>query len=74
MLIHTRNTQIIYPNKRNQKEKTSKHYKKLLTNRYIIENVFANLKKFDRTCVRNDRLNITFKGFLFLGTIINFKK
>ena len=74
MLLKTRNTQIVYPKRKNQKTKTSINDKKLLKNRYIIENVFANMKMFTRICLRNDRLNITFKGFLFLSTIINFKK
>ena len=74
MLLKTRNTLIVYPKRKNQKTKTSINDKKLLKNRYIIENVFANMKMFTRICLRNDRLNITFKGFLFLSTIINFKK
>lgn len=74
MLIDTKNTQIIYPHKKNQKEKTPKASKKLLKDRYVIENVFANLKRFDRICMRKDKLDVTFKGFLFLATIFTFKK
>ena len=74
ILIDTKNTQIIHPNKKNQKEKTSVVNKFLLKDRYVIENVFANLKRFDRICVRKDKLDVTFKGFLFLATILTFKK
>lgn len=74
MLIEIKNTKIIHPNKKNQKEKTSKADKILLKDRYVIENVFANLKKFYRTCVRRDKLDTTFKGFLFLAIILTFKK
>lgn len=74
ILIDTKNTQIIHPHKKNQKEKTPKASKKLLKDRYVIENVFANLKRFDRICMRKDKLDVTFKGFLFLATIFTFKK
>jgi transposase len=53
----------------NRKNTTNNH-KKLLKDRYVIENVFANLKRFNRICIRRDRLAVTFKGFLFLATLI----
>ena len=56
-----------------QKLRTKKN-KKLLKNRYVIENVFAKLKKFDRICIRKDRLTATFIGFIFLASILIFKK
>jgi hypothetical protein len=73
-LIKTKNTQIIYPHRKNQKEKTSKSSKILLKDRYVIENVFAKLKSFDRICMRKDKLTVTFKGFMFLAIILMFKK
>jgi hypothetical protein len=69
-----KNTDIIYPHRRNQKNKTPIEHKKILKKRYIIENVFAGLKHFDRICMRKDRLETTFIGFLFLATICMFKK
>ena len=68
------NTELLYPHRKNQKIKTPKETKILLKNRYVIENVFAKLKKFDRICMRKDRLVTTFKGFLFLASILIFKK
>jgi poly-beta-hydroxyalkanoate depolymerase len=64
------NTKVIHPNRKNQKENTTNNHKKLLKDRYVIENVFANLKRFNRICIRRDRLAVTFKGFLFLATLI----
>jgi len=68
------NTQLKYPHRKNQKVKTPTETKKLLKNRYVIENVFAKLKRFDRICMRNDKLVSTFKGFIFLATILHFHK
>jgi len=67
------NAYIIHSNKKNQKIKTSIKNKKLLKKRYIIENIFAELKIYNRICVRKDKLVVTFKGFLFLTTIISYK-
>jgi hypothetical protein len=36
----------------------------------VIENVFAKLKRFGRICMRREKLTVTFKGFLFLATLI----
>ncbi len=74
IILDTLNTEIIHPNKKNQLERTPIARKKLLKNRYVIENVFATLKRFDRICMRKDKLDVTYKGFLFLATIITFKK
>lgn len=74
ILKETKNTDIIYPHRRNQKIKTTDEHKKLIKKRYVIENVFAGLKRFDRICMRKDRLEVTFIGFLFLATICMFKK
>ena len=62
------------PHKKNQKIKTSKKDKKLLINRYIVENTFAHIKNFSRICMRQDKLEITYMGFVFLGAILKFKK
>lgn len=73
-LLKENNIDLIYPHRRNQKENTPISNKKLLKNRYVIENVFAKLKRFDRICMRKDKLSETFKGFLFLATILTLKK
>jgi len=63
---------LVYPNRKNQKQKTSNKNKKLLKNRYVIENVFAKIKTFYRLVVRLDKLECTFRGFLFLASILKF--
>lgn len=70
-ILKNYNVEIIHPQKKNQKDKTSEKNKKLLKERYVIENIFCKLKKFDRICMRKDKLTSTFKGFLFLATIIS---
>lgn len=69
-ILNKYNTNLIHPNRKNQKENTLNTHKKLLKNRYVIENVFAKLKKFGRICSRKDKLSITYEGFLFLATIL----
>lgn len=68
------NTELKYPHRCNQKIKTPEETKILLKKRYVIENVFAQLKSFDRICMRKDKLASTYKGFLFLAIILKFKK
>lgn len=69
-ILNKYNTEVIHPNRKNQKENTSNNNKKLLKGRYVIENVFAKLKRFNRICMRREKLAVTFKGFLFLATIV----
>lgn len=73
LLFENYNINLIYPQKKNQKKRTSLKNKKLLKKRYVIENVFQKLKRFDRICLRKDKLSATFKGFLLLATIFTFK-
>ena len=65
---------MVAPNRKNQKKKTNKKDKKLLKNRYKIENVFQALKKYNRIDIRRDRLIETYESFVFLGLILNFSK
>jgi transposase len=65
---------LIYPYKRNQKCKTPIFHKKLLKGRYVIENVFAKLKSYNRICCRKDKLGCTFMGFAYLAAMLIFKK
>ena len=44
--------------------------KNLLQSRYIIENVFCRLKKFNRIAFRKDRSINSFKSFFYLGLVI----
>jgi len=73
-LKKTYKTELIYPHRKNQKVKTPEKSKQLLKKRYVIENVFAKLKRFNRICMRQDKLVSTYKGFIFLASIMLFKK
>jgi len=68
------NVELLYPHRKNQKNRTPKRTKMYLKDRYVIENVFSTLKNFDRICLRKDKLVSTFKGFMYLASIITFKK
>jgi len=68
------NVQIIHPHRRNQIIKTPKQSKKILKKRYVIENVFASIKIYDRICVRKDKLEETFISFVYLALMLKFKK
>jgi len=68
------NIELVYPYRRNQKEKTPKKHKVLLRKRYVVENVFSKLKQFNRICVRKDKLDTTYLGFCFLSLLLTFKK
>jgi len=68
------NIELVYPYRRNQKEKTPKKHKVLLRKRYVVENVFSKLKQFNRICIRKDKLDTTYLGFCFLSLLLTFKK
>lgn len=68
------NVKLAYPHKRNQKIKTPEKDKILLKDRYIVENTFAHLKNYSRICSRQDKLETTYMGFVFLAAIKHFKK
>ena len=73
-LLNDYNIELVYPHRRNQKEKTPKKHKVLLKKRYVVENVFSKLKQFNRICVRKDKLDTTYLGFCFLSLLLTFKK
>ena len=73
MLLETYNVELLYPQRKNENKKTPLSTKKLMKKRFVIENVFSKLKRFDRICMRKDKLTTTFTGFLFLATILTFK-
>lgn len=68
------NVDIVYPHKQNQKIKTSEEHKILLKDRYVIENVFAKLKVYSRITIRKDKKESTYMGFLYLASMLIFKK
>lgn len=66
---------LITPKRKNMKQKTNKIEKKHLRTRYKVENcISTNLKRYNRICVRRDKLLKTFKSFVYLALIASFKK
>jgi len=61
---------IVTPRRKNQKQQATLKEKNLLQSRYIIENVFCRLKKFNRIAFRRDRSINSFKSFFYLGLVI----
>ena len=60
-------------NKKNKKkDKTSKYDKNKLSNRYIIEHVNQNIKKFDRISLRKDKSNISYISNIYLALLMLF--
>jgi len=73
-LLIDKNVILVYPHKKNQKEKTPKKHKVYLNKRYVIENVYSKLKRYNRICIRKDKLDTTYLGFCFLASLLTFKK
>ena len=67
------NVKLIYPNRSNQRERTPEEYKPKLAVRYKVEHVFADLKKFNRICIRRDNYECTYMGFVYLAIMVMFK-
>jgi transposase len=61
---------IVTPYKKNQKKENTKHEKKLLEQRYKIENLFCRLKKLQRLYLRKDRCVSCYKSFFYIGMIL----
>lgn len=70
--LHKKNINLIYPKKKNQKEKTTKYEKKKLSKRYIIEHINQRIKNFNRISLRKDKLNKTFISNIYLALILIF--
>jgi hypothetical protein len=68
------NVNMVYPHRKNQRIKTPIKHKLLLKKRYVIENVNAKLKVYDRICLRKDRKECTYMGFAYLAAMLIFKK
>jgi len=68
------NVELSCPHKKNQKIKTPEEDKARLCNRYIVENVNCNLKQYKRVCTRQDKLQKTYMGFVFMACCLLFKK
>lgn len=71
--LKERNINFIYPSRKNAKIKTTNDDKIHLKNRYVIENVFADIKKYNRICMRKDRLKCTYIGFVYLSLMLTSK-
>ena len=73
-LAHQYKVNMVYPHKKNQKIKTPQKHKILLRKRYVVENVNAKLKVYDRLCIRKDKKECTFMGFAYLAAMLFFKQ
>ncbi len=65
--LKERNINFVYPSRKNAKIKTPIDDKIHLKNRYVIENLFADIKKYNRICMRKDILKCTYIGFVYLA-------
>ena len=63
----------IAPNRKNMKKRSSKYNKSKLKKRYLIENVFASLKKFNRTMYRKERNIKNFMSFIYIACMVILK-
>ena len=63
----------IAPNHKNMKKRSSKYNKSKLKKRYLIENVFASLKKFNRTMYRKERNIKNFMSFIYIACMVILK-
>ena len=67
--VFGRKVKIITPRKRNQKIKTTLKNKKLLNERYKIENFFAKLKKNTRIKDRKEKTITNYLSFVYIGCL-----
>jgi transposase len=58
---------LITAKRKNQHKKNTAGEKLILKKRYLIENVFAKIKKFNRIHVRRDKLIVTYMGFVHIA-------
>ncbi len=65
---------LIYPQKKNQKKQTTKINKDKLKNRYKVEHSILQIKNCSRLTMRRDKLDVTFKSFIFFAVCISFLK
>lgn len=72
--VFNKKINMVYPKRKNQKKKNTKKEKKLLKNRYKIENAFADIKKYDRINVRKEHKIVNFMSFVYLGILKNLQK
>lgn len=63
------NVNLIVPQRSNQKVPTSEKNKEILKDRYLIENFFANIKKYNRIYLRKDKKIKNFMSFVYMGLL-----
>jgi len=68
-ILSRKNIDLIYPYRKNQKQKNTDSELKLLKKRYIVENFFAWLKQFRRIRSRYDKQIECYKNFVLFGLI-----
>lgn len=57
-----------------KKNKYSRKEKRLLSGRYIVENYFLDIKKYERIVLRKDKSICTFINFIYMANIIEMCK
>ena len=62
-----KNVNLITAKRKNQHKKNTTDEKLILKKRYIIENVFAKIKKFNRIHIRRDKLIVSYMGFVHIA-------
>ena len=67
--VFGRKVKMIYPKRKNQKRKNPKKEKKILSKRHKIENFFAQLKKYNRIILRNERKIVHYMSFVYIGLL-----
>ncbi len=60
----------IVPNRKNMKKRSSQYNKTKLKKRYLIENVFAELKKFNRIKNRKEKNIENFMSFIYIACMV----
>ena len=72
ILKRNKNTRLITPYRKNQKKTNTDTEKKLLNERYKVENIFMYLKKFKRINIRYDSTIQSYHNFIYLALISTF--
>jgi hypothetical protein len=67
--LENKKINLITPQRSNQKIHTSERNKDLLKHRYLIENFFANIKKYNRIYLRKDKKIKNYLSFVYMGIL-----
>ena len=71
VILAGQNCSIITPVRKNQKIKLTDEEKNKLKNRYLVENMFADIKIYNRVHVRRDRNIKNYMGFVYMACMFH---